>query len=51
MACDASTAIVAHAVRLPLGVEAQGWPEFRAICKGRPEAGLQRPFWGDLSDL
>jgi len=32
IAYDAFTAIVSHAVRLPLGVEAQGLPEFRGIC-------------------
>jgi hypothetical protein len=38
--CDAFSAIVSHAVRLPIGVEAQGWPEFQGICK----AALQQPL-------
>jgi hypothetical protein len=36
------SAIVSHAVRLPIGVEVQGWPEFRGIRKADREAGLQQ---------
>jgi len=47
--CDASTAIVSHALRLPLGVEAQGWPEIRATAtptRSRSAAAVLRRSLG-----
>jgi hypothetical protein len=41
---DALAAIVSHAVRLPFGVEVQGFPEFQASAVSPTEVGLQRLF-------